>query len=159
MSVDVRIAVEQPTEADAIALIGESDRYSALLYPPESRHTLDTEALRDRRVTFLVARIEGRAVGCGALVRTGTDYAEIKRMYVTASARGRRIGFRLLAALEAIARTEAMGALRLETGIHNRAALALYEAAGYRRTGPFGAYRPDPLSVFMVKEFVPAASD
>ncbi|HEV8436640.1 MAG TPA: GNAT family N-acetyltransferase, partial [Methylomirabilota bacterium] len=31
------------------------------------------------------------------------------------------------------------------------AALGLYRAAGYVERGPFGDYRPDPLSVFMEK--------
>jgi putative acetyltransferase len=42
----------------------------------------------------------------------------------------------------------------LETGIHQHAALALYQRAGYVRCAPFGDYRPDPLSVFMRKQGV-----
>ena len=38
--------------------------------------------------------------------------------------------------------------LRLETGIHQQAAIALYERMGYHAIPPFGDYRPDPLSVF-----------
>jgi putative acetyltransferase len=41
--------------------------------------------------------------------------------------------------------------LRLETGIHQPEALGLYRAAGFVERGPFGPYRPDPLSVFMEK--------
>ena len=39
--------------------------------------------------------------------------------------------------------------LLLETGIADHAALALYDKTGFKRRGPFGDYRPDPLSVFM----------
>jgi putative acetyltransferase len=39
--------------------------------------------------------------------------------------------------------------LRLETGVANHAALALYEETGFKRGDPFAGYRPDPLSVFM----------
>lgn len=42
----------------------------------------------------------------------------------------------------------------LETGPYQPEALALYAAAGYERRGPFGAYRDDPLSVFMEKGLV-----
>ena len=38
--------------------------------------------------------------------------------------------------------------LRLETGVANHAALALYEETGFKRRNPFAGYRPDPLSVF-----------
>ena len=41
--------------------------------------------------------------------------------------------------------------LRLETGIHNTEALALYRRAGFVECAPFGDYAPDPLSVFMEK--------
>jgi putative acetyltransferase len=48
--------------------------------------------------------------------------------------------------------------LRLETGIDNHEALALYERQGFVRRGPFGDYREDPLSVFMEKQFGVAAA-
>jgi putative acetyltransferase len=41
--------------------------------------------------------------------------------------------------------------LKLETGIHQPEAIALYERFGFVRCGPFGDYQPDPLSVFMDK--------
>ena len=41
--------------------------------------------------------------------------------------------------------------LRLETGIHNTEALALYRRAGFAECAAFGDYAPDPLSVFMEK--------
>jgi len=45
-----------------------------------------------------------------------------------------------------------VAALRLETGVESHAALNLYTQAGFRKRGPFGDYREDPLSVFMEKE-------
>jgi putative acetyltransferase len=33
-------------------------------------------------------------------------------------------------------------------------ALGLYRKIGYTETGPFGAYKPDSLSVFMEKKLV-----
>ncbi len=41
--------------------------------------------------------------------------------------------------------------LRLETGIKQDAAIALYEKNGFARIGYFGDYPNDPLSVFMEK--------
>lgn len=41
--------------------------------------------------------------------------------------------------------------MKLETGILQPAAIALYRSAGFRETGCFGDYRPDPLSMFMEK--------
>jgi hypothetical protein len=46
------------------------------------------------------------------------------------------------------ARSQGVGTLRLETGIHQHAAIALYEQTGFERIQPFGEYRDDPLSSF-----------
>jgi putative acetyltransferase len=58
----------------------------------------------------------------------------------------------ILADLEAYALAVGIWLLRLETGIDNREALALYERSGFARCEPFAGYRPDPFSVFMRKE-------
>ena len=71
-------------------------------------------------------------------------------MFVLPEALGRGIGRAILAAIEA-ALPAHVAALRLETGVKQEAAVRLYEAAGFRRRGPFGSYRDDPLSIFMEK--------
>jgi putative acetyltransferase len=147
---DIIIAIERPDQPDVRRLLEAGDALSASLYPAESNHMLDASALLDPAVTFLVARQDGVAIGCGALVRK-TGYAEIKRMFVDEAARGRKIGRRILDAVEAIARAEGIAALKLETGIYQPAAIGLYRSAGFEVVPPFGDYRPDPLSVFMSK--------
>lgn len=147
----VVVAPETPDQPEVLALLRQSDAYAAERYPPEARHPVDTAFLAGPSVRFLVARIDGRAVGCGALV-VGTDRtAEIKRMIVDAAFRKHGIGRALLEALETAAKQEAVRMIRLETGPLNTDALALYRRYGYRERGPFGAYRDDPLSVFMEK--------
>jgi ribosomal protein S18 acetylase RimI-like enzyme len=49
------------------------------------------------------------------------------------------------------ARRHGVGILRLETGIHQRAAIRLYESEGFVTIPPFGAYREDRLSLFYEK--------
>jgi ribosomal protein S18 acetylase RimI-like enzyme len=44
--------------------------------------------------------------------------------------------------------------LRLETGIYQTEAIGLYEGFGFERTGPFGEYREDPLSLFYEKRIL-----
>jgi ribosomal protein S18 acetylase RimI-like enzyme len=48
--------------------------------------------------------------------------------------------------LVAHARAQGLGVVRLETGIYQREAIALYERGGFRRIRPFGPYTDDPLS-------------
>ncbi|MEH3023175.1 MAG: GNAT family N-acetyltransferase [Pseudomonas oryzihabitans] len=145
------ITLESPDQPAVIALIAELDAYQDGLYPPESRHALDLTSLMQPNVLFLVAREDGgSALGCGAMV-LHDGYGEIKRMYVRHSGRGQGMGWRLLAELERAAVGRGCELARLETGPYQPEALRLYAAAGYQRRGPFGAYRDDPLSVFMEK--------
>ncbi len=74
------------------------------------------------------------------------DSAEIKRMYVAASARRRGHARRVLAHLEAAAREAGAELMVLETGTMQPEAIAMYEAAGYERIGDFGYYSWSPLS-------------
>jgi putative acetyltransferase len=145
------IRQEPPDQPDVMALIEALDAYANALYPPESNHLLDISALCDPAVTFLVMRDGSEAVGCGAVLRDPRGWGEVKRMYVRPDQRGRGIGRRVLAEIEAIARVSRLPLLRLETGIHNTEALALYRRAGFADCAAFGDYAPDPLSVFMEK--------
>ncbi len=149
-SSDVVIAPESPRADDVVALVRDLDAYQGALYPPQSNHFLDIDALAAADVRFIVARRAGVAIGCGAL-RICDGYGELKRMYVDPRERGNGIGVRLLGALEDIARDAGLPVLRLETGIAQPEALALYAAAGFRDCAPFGEYRPDVLSRFMQK--------
>ncbi len=72
-------------------------------------------------------------------------------MFVDPQARGLRVASGLMNALEAVAREKRLMAIRLETGIYQPEAIALYRKYGYREIEAFGAYLPDPLSLFMEK--------
>lgn len=152
---ELRISLEDPAQPEIITLLQDGEQYSASLYPPESNHHLPLDALREPHVRFLVARdgSDGAiATGAVALFGSGAEvWAELKRMWVVPAARGKGVSKTILEALETIARQASARCLRLETGIENHAALALYERTGFTRCEPFGDYRPDPLSIFMEK--------
>ena len=147
----IEVGQEAPHQDELLPLFHASEVYSAALYPAESNHTLPVAELAATNVRFFVARLDGRAIGCAALVLQGDGEAELKRMFVADAARGRGAGRALLLRIEDAARREGVRVLRLETGIRNAEALALYRRAGFYERGPFGSYRPDPLSVFMEK--------
>jgi putative acetyltransferase len=146
-----RIAFERPDQPEVVALIDELDAYQKPLYPPESHHGIAIDALMRPHVLFAVARVEGEAAGCGAVV-LNDGWGELKRMFVRPGLRGQGIAQRILAFLESSAGERGLPLMRLETGISQPEALRLYERAGYVRRGPFGEYGPDPLSVFMEKQ-------
>jgi putative acetyltransferase len=154
----IEIAVEDADQPEVALLLRASDVYMASLYPAESNHMLNVASLRQPGVAFLVARVDGKALGCGAVVDSGEGWAEVKRMFVSPAARGLKLGRRLLDEIEAIAIRRGARALRLEMGGLQPEALGLYRSAGFVEIGPFGAYDPDPLSIFMEKS-LPARRD
>jgi putative acetyltransferase len=147
----IDIAVEDPAQPDVAPLLQASDAYMASLYPAESNHMLDVASLRQPQVAFLVARVDGKALGCGALLDSGEGWAEVKRMFVSPAARGLKLGRRLLDEIEAIAAHRGVRVLRLEMGGLQPEALGLYRSAGFVEIGAFGAYGRDPVSIFMEK--------
>ena len=141
------ITRERPDSPDASALVLELEDHLQPLYPQESRHGYSIEKLLAQEVAFFVVRYEGAPAGCGGIQLFGTDYGELKRMYVRPAFRGLGLAKRLVDHLADYARVQGVGRLRLETGIHQTEAIGLYEAMGFYRIPPFGPYRDDPLSL------------
>jgi putative acetyltransferase len=139
------IVIERPSgpTAEVSALIAELDAVLGALYEPEQRHGLSIEQVFQPNVRFFVARLDGEAVGCGA-VALFDDYAEVKRMYTRDTARGRGVGKALLAHIERQARDAGKSMLRLETGTLQAAAIGLYQGCGFRACGAFGHYATLP---------------
>jgi putative acetyltransferase len=150
----VSITAERPDTADARALIDELEAYLTPLYPQKSRHGYSVEKLIGQGVSFFLIRHNGTAAGCGGVQLFGTDYGELKRMYVRPQFRGLGYGKLMLEHLADYARSRGVGLLRLETGIHQLAAIGLYERAGFQSIPPFGGYKDDPLSRFYEKRIL-----
>ena len=140
------ITPADPASPDATALIKELDAHLEPLYPSASRHGFSVQKLIADAVAFFVIREGGAPAGCGGIKLFGTEYGEIKRMYVRPQFRGQRLGKLMLDHLAQYARSHGVEVLRLETGIHQHAAIRLYEGEGFRRIPPFGPYRDDPVS-------------
>ncbi len=152
------IRPERPDQPEVRALLGALDDYLQSLYPPEANHILDLQALLAPEVSFFVARRGGHAIGTGAIRRMAGEaatrdqpYGEVKRMYVDPAQRGRRIGARMLEAMEAQLHSEGLALALLETGRDQIEALRLYERSGYTTHPAFGGYPDNGLSVFYGK--------
>lgn len=98
---------------------------------------LGPDELTPPRGLVLLARLDGRPVGCGALKLQQPDVGEIKRMWVDPSVRGDGLGSQLLESLEARAREAGKAVARLETNRALTAAIAMYRGHGYREVAPF----------------------
>jgi len=141
------ITAERPDSPDAKLLIDELQTHLESFYPPASRHGFSVEKLLAENVPFYVLRTENESAGCGGIKLVDRAYGELKRMYVRPQFRGAGFGQLLLNHLAGHARAHGVTVLRLETGIHQHAAIRLYERAGFNRISPFGPYTDDPLSL------------
>jgi DNA-binding MarR family transcriptional regulator/GNAT superfamily N-acetyltransferase len=135
------VQVEPPDSADAVWCLRQyfqelAVRFDAGFDPARSNPARDEE-MRPPAGWFVVARLDGDPVGCGALKRRDQTVAEIKRMWTAPSARGQGIARRVLATLETIARDVGLTTLRLETNRTLKEAQALYRHAGYQEVTAF----------------------
>jgi N-acetylglutamate synthase-like GNAT family acetyltransferase len=90
------------------------------------------ESYRD--ALFLVAKQNGRVVGCGALVPHDADIAEVKRMSVSAELRRQRLGRCILTALCNEASTRGFRCIILETTETWDEVIAFYLDFGFQIT-------------------------
>ncbi len=106
-------------------------------FDPARSISADDDELTPPAGLFLIATLNAEPVGCGALKFHPGAPAEIKRMWVSRSARGLGLGRRLLAELEDRARARGVRVVRLETNRTLHEAVGLYRAAGYREVAAF----------------------
>ncbi len=91
----------------------------------------DAKDMVRTRGTFVVAMSDGLPIGCVGLKGTDYGYAEIKRLWVAPSARGQKLGRRLMDAAEAAARELGIELLRLDTNSALPEAGQLYRTSGW----------------------------
>lgn len=132
----VTIEADDPASADACLCIDAyfrelEERFEAG-FDPARTTSANPEELVPPAGLFLVARLDGRPVGCGALMVRGRKLGEIKRMWVAPDARGLGIAQRLLDALETNAAQMGLDTLQLDTNRALKEAHALYARNGYR---------------------------
>ena len=146
--------VDSPTP-ELRQLVDELNGALVALYTEDQRHGLALAQLFQPSIRFFVVHADGVAAGCGG-VEIGNGDAELKRMFTRPPMRRRGVARALLQRLEAEARGAGAAVLRLETGVHQPEAIALYERAGFVRCVPFGRYAVMPapsiaLSLFLQK--------
>ncbi len=149
---EVEVVVESPHSADALALIRDLSAELGARYGDDGAGAFRPADVDVAGAAFVVARLAGRPVGCGALRPLEPGVGEVKRMYVEPSMRGRGISRLILGKIEAAAVEFGYRALRLETGLRQPEAIGLYETAGYRRVPRYGMYVDNPLSVCFEKQ-------
>ena len=138
----MEIRLVNPRDPDAqrcvLAYYEELSRRDPPGFDPATGVSAEPEELEPPNGAFLVAYLDGEAVGCGGVKHPpGVAEAEVKRMWVAEFARGRGIAGRLLVELEARAAAAGATTTRLETNRTLAEAMAMYRARGYEEVEPF----------------------
>jgi GNAT superfamily N-acetyltransferase len=144
-------SIEPPDSETARALVAELDADLLNRYPGQWIHGLHPEDIIDPDFIFVVARLEGEPVACGALRRLDSDMAEVKRMFVKEMFRRKGFSRQLLHFLESTARSRGYRILKLETGTKQPEANSLYASSGYKQIPRFGEYVENPFSICFEK--------
>jgi len=157
--VKISVTAEPFDSSEAHRLIAALDAHLAGRYSADQRFgpNLRPQDLAPGLGTFVIARADGRAVGCGALRRLDEATAEVKRMYVEPELRGRGIAKEILDHLEAAARVMGARRLVLETGIYQAEAIGLYRRMGFDPVRCWGEYEGVLTSVCFEKNLQPSA--
>jgi putative acetyltransferase len=105
----------------------------------------------DRIKHVVVAYVNNKAVGCGAIKEYSADAVELKRMYVQPDKRGQGVATEILKALEAWATELNYTKCVLETGKKQPEAIGLYLKNGYAVIPNYGQYENVENSVCFEK--------
>jgi DNA-binding MarR family transcriptional regulator/GNAT superfamily N-acetyltransferase len=137
----VRFELVDPADPDArrsiAAFFGDLDSAFEGGFDAGRSDPADDAELRDPAGLFLIARLHGEAIGCGGLTLYPGGVAEIRRVWISAAARGLGLGRRLLVELEGLAAAHGSRLVRLDTNRALTAAITLYRSAGYREVPAF----------------------
>jgi len=101
---------------------------------------------------FWIASRDGEALGCGGIKHFADGIGEVKRMYVVPSARRSGVARVVLGEVEAEGRRRGYRELRLETGVRQPEAIALYRSAGFEPIPCWDLYADAPLSRCFAKQ-------
>ena len=133
---------------DSVKLIADLQQVFVERYGDEDVTPVDPAQFAAPLGYFVVGYLDGVPVACGGW-RVHSELegaAEIKRMFVAESLRGRGLSRLVLTNLEDTARAAGHRQMVLETGLRQPEAIGLYLATGYERIANFGIYRDHPES-------------
>jgi DNA-binding MarR family transcriptional regulator/GNAT superfamily N-acetyltransferase len=137
----VKVAAESPGTADARLCLNAYFRELAARFEngfdPGADEYPRVEDMTPPSGLFVIAQLDGDAVGCGGFKRVDKATGEIKRVWTAPSARGMGIARRMLRTLEAAAREKGLKRMRLDTNRALTEAHALYRSEGYREIARF----------------------
>jgi DNA-binding MarR family transcriptional regulator/GNAT superfamily N-acetyltransferase len=137
----VLFTVEDPSSKDARwcfeQYFTELDKRFESGFDSANSLSADVHELKAPKGALIVARLHGVPIGCIAIKLHKKSPAELKRMWVSPSARGLGLGRRLLHEAEKHVLRGKVSVIRLETNQTLQEAITLYKRSGYVEVEPF----------------------
>lgn len=151
---ELKIRIDDLSSPGIAVFLEEHIEDMKAVSPPESKHALDLEGLKQPEITFWTVWDGAILIGCGAIKELDSNHAEIKSIRTAASYRGKGIASKLLQHIIREATQRGYRRLSLETGSMPffEPARILYEKFGFTCCAPFSTYKEDVNSVFMSKQ-------
>ena len=146
MPTSARIEPTDPDAPESAALLGDYmaevgtrhlGRAATSAELEQFRRTNSSAGMAPPQGVFLLARVDGHAVGCVGVRWLDDHVGEVKRMYVAPAGRGLGLGRALLAAAHDAIRASGRTTARLDTRGELTEAIGLYLASGYREIPPY----------------------
>lgn len=149
-----QIKLDDLSGKEIFALLQEHLEDMRATSPPESKHALDLDGLKDSSVKFWTIWDGIELAGCGAFKILNADHAEIKSMRTSSNYKNKGVASHLLIHIIEQAKLCGLKQLSLETGSMDYfvPAHGLYKKHGFSFCGPFSNYKADPNSKFMTLE-------
>ncbi|UKS28800.1 aminotransferase class I/II-fold pyridoxal phosphate-dependent enzyme [Paenibacillus sp. HWE-109] len=129
----VLAAQEDIRTSDSEQLIKELSVELGRLYESDGTAGFQASDVEVPRAAFIVARLDGHPVGCGALRPIDETTVEVKRMYTRPDFRRKGVAQAILSEAERLATQFGYTSIKLQTGPKQPEAAALYERVGYYR--------------------------
>ncbi|NJJ41534.1 GNAT family N-acetyltransferase [Paenibacillus apii] len=148
---NIELVQVAPDNSDLAQLISQLDGYLFELYPPEEVYLVDFEDPYVNDIYFIVAYLDSRPVGCGAIKKLDEDHVELKRFFVEPEYRNKGIAGKIVQRLEEEAASLGYKGIKLETGDLQTEAVGFYKKNGYGEIERFGEYADCPSSLCFEK--------
>jgi putative acetyltransferase len=150
----VRIVEGGLDNAQVLALLKFHYDTNIDVTPKGSAHVFDLSRLKATDIFFWSAWLGDTLMGVGALKVMDAENGEVKSMHTLQTSRRSGVGGAILRHIMDEARKKGLMRLYLETGSFDyfAPARALYAKYGFKECGPYGDYKIDPNSTFMMKE-------
>lgn len=148
----VRVEQVDPTARWTAELLAALDaELAAEGYTPEQTFGYDVTTLVESCVLLVGAFRDNALVGIGG-VQMAETAAELKRCYVVPEHRGTGVADAILDVLIGEATQAGVTLVRLETGMHQHAALRFYRRHGFHDIPRFGPYVDSATSVCLARD-------